>query len=87
MAMGLPVVVSNVGGIAEIVDADTGFLLTAGDARQLSESVNALLASAEKRSALGGAGRRKVEEKFAAEKTAGRLLDLMVKISESRQSA
>jgi glycosyltransferase involved in cell wall biosynthesis len=81
MAMGLPVVVSNVGGIAEIVDAHTGSLITAGDGRELTGAIHGLLSSAERRAALGKAGRRKVEERFAAERTAATLLELMARIS------
>lgn len=83
MATGLPVVVSNVGGIAEIVSPETGFLVEAGNGNELSSAVETLLADQEKRAALGRAGRRRVETKFSAELTSSRLLELLTEIAAS----
>ncbi len=81
MAMGLPVVVSDVGGISEIVDESTGYLIPAGSGRDLSQAALALLDDEERRRRLGAAGRRKAEEKFSAERTAERLLELMTSVA------
>jgi glycosyltransferase involved in cell wall biosynthesis len=84
MAMGLPVVVSDVGGIAEIVDDDTGFLIAPGDGLALSGAIDALLADSQRRRDLGVNGRRKAEQRFSARETAARLLALMTQIAGQR---
>jgi glycosyltransferase involved in cell wall biosynthesis len=86
MAMALPVVVSDVGGISEIVDPETGFLIPVGDARALHDALQALLESPERRTAMGHAGRCKVEAKFSAASTAQRLLELMAEITAEKRA-
>jgi glycosyltransferase involved in cell wall biosynthesis len=81
MAMGLPVVVSDVGGISEIVDASNGYLIPSGSGRDLAAAALALLDDEPRRIALGAAGRRKAEDKFSAERTAARLLELMNQVA------
>jgi alpha-maltose-1-phosphate synthase len=86
MAMGLPVVVSAVGGIPEIVqDRQTGYLVPPGNGHQLSEALAALLDAREAAEAMGAQGRKVVEEKFDAEKTAGRLLALLSTIAHNNR--
>lgn len=78
MAMGLPVVVSQVGGIADIVEhGRSGYLMDPNDARGLRDALEQLLKSAEHCRALGARGRQLVEQRFDARLTAERLLDLM----------
>lgn len=79
MAMRLPVVVSDVGGISEIVDERTGFLIGPGDGRSLRLAIDELLGSSERRAELGMAGRLRVEERFSAEGTAKSLLALVAR--------
>ena len=82
MAMGLPVVVSAVGGIPEIVqEGRTGYLVPPEDGLRLGEALEALLDMSEAAAAMGAQGRKAVEEKFDAEKTAARLLALLTTIS------
>jgi glycosyltransferase involved in cell wall biosynthesis len=82
MAMGLPVVVSAVGGISDIVEHERSGLLTEpGDARALTLALHALLGDAARRRAMGARGRKLVEERFDSEKTASSLLALMTRIS------
>jgi glycosyltransferase involved in cell wall biosynthesis len=86
MATGLPVVVSAVGGIPEIVqDGRTGYLVPPGDGLQLGEALAAILDSREAAEAMGMQGRKVVEEKFDAEKTAGRLLALLSTIARTNR--
>jgi glycosyltransferase involved in cell wall biosynthesis len=85
MAMGLPVVVSDVGGIAEIVDETNGYLIPAGSGQHLAEATLALLADETRRRELGRSGRHKAEQKFSAERTAERLLQLMERIARPRR--
>jgi glycogen synthase len=89
MACGTPVVASAVGGIPEVViHEDTGLLVpfeTAGSAaaepkdpqrfaRDLAAAVDTLMQSPEKRTAMGTASRRRVEEHFSWKSIARRTL-------------
>ena len=66
MAMGLPVVASRVGGLAEIVeDGRTGFLVKPGDAVELAGAVQRLMDSPDMRARMGQAGRRRAVEHFS----------------------
>ena len=61
----LPVVVSNVGGLPEVVvDGETGFVIPADDPPALAESLKRLIMNPELRSAMGTAGRRFVRRNY-----------------------
>ena len=65
MAAGLPVVASNVGGVAEIVeDGTTGVLVPPGEPTALAAAIAPLLVDATLRVRLGDAGRTRVRERF-----------------------
>nr|WP_255216528.1 glycosyltransferase family 4 protein [Pseudenhygromyxa sp. WMMC2535] len=65
MRAGLPVVASDVGGIAEaVLDGRTGALVPAADAGALARALAPLIADADRRVALGEAGRRRFVEAF-----------------------
>jgi glycosyltransferase involved in cell wall biosynthesis len=82
MAMGLPVVVSAVGGIPEIVDQGrSGFLIEPGDGRGLREAIESLLADPARRRELGARGRTIVEERFDAKKVSDKLIELLGEIA------
>jgi glycosyltransferase involved in cell wall biosynthesis len=58
MAAGLPVVATNVGGVAEAVeDGETGLLVPAADAEALARALERLVSDADLRRRLGAAGR------------------------------
>lgn len=77
MATGLPVVASDLGGIADIVQhGRTGYLLSPGDGRALAESVRHLIDTAGVRAAFGAAGRERAEQCFDAHINARRIVDL-----------
>ncbi len=68
MAMGLPVVVSNVGGAAEIVlPGETGFLFPVGDTMSLVSSIETM-SDPLKREAFGRAASKFVAANFAADR-------------------
>jgi glycosyltransferase involved in cell wall biosynthesis len=78
MACGLPVVISGVGGIPEIVvEGETGFLVAPGRGDSLLRAVRALLASPAVRQRLGGNGRRRAEQFFDARLQSGVALRIM----------
>jgi L-malate glycosyltransferase len=68
MALGIPVVISNVGGAAEIVrHGETGFLFPVRDTESLERSLEALFDPA-KRKAFGAAASKFVAANFTAER-------------------
>ena len=78
MAVGLPVIISRVGGTTEIVrDGETGFLITSDDAEGLRSSLGHLLADAALRQRMGAAGRATVEQEFNIAANVTELLTLI----------
>ena len=66
MACGIPVVGSNVGDIAELIeDRKTGFLVRAGDFVAMADAVIRLLKDNELREIFGYSARRLAEQKFS----------------------
>jgi glycosyltransferase involved in cell wall biosynthesis len=85
MAMGLPVITTDVGGIREIViDGENGFLVPAGDEGALLEPLRALIADTELRRRLGSSGRRSVETKFNLKTMAETTVEFLVKAATTR---
>ncbi len=67
-ACGVPVVVSNVGGLPEVVeDGVTGFIVPPEDPAAAATAMERLIASKELRVRMGAAGRDRVERLFAWE--------------------
>ena len=82
MGCGLPVVVSDAGGTADIVDPGVnGYITKAGDGRELGEALESLLSDADRRASMGVQGRRIAEERFGLDKTARVTLDLVADIA------
>jgi glycosyltransferase involved in cell wall biosynthesis len=80
MALGVPVITSVVGGIAElIVDDETGFLVPPGDANALAAAVQRVLdpQSSEVVDRVRAAAREKVEREFDLHGEAARLAELL----------
>ena len=71
MALGKPVVATDVGGTREAVDEGvTGYVVPPDDAGTLAERIERLLADDAVRAAMGVAARRRAEERFSVEKNA-----------------
>jgi len=71
MAMGRPVVATNVGGNGEIiVDGENGLLVPPGDSNLLAEKLQSLLQDRELRQSIGENARRIVLERFSVERMA-----------------
>ena len=68
MAAGKPVVATNVGGSKEMIkDGITGYLVPPADSNAMANAIMDLLKSPEKAVAMGGMGRKVVQEKFTVE--------------------
>jgi len=73
-ACGVPVVVSDLGGLPELVTLKRdGEVVAAGDTRALAAALGGLLADPERALAMGRAARAKVEERFTPERHLSRL--------------
>ena len=75
MACGAPVVASRRGALPEVV-GDAGVLVDAEDERALAASLARVLAAPDEAAALVRRGRARAAE-FTAERTAGRVVDLL----------
>lgn len=74
MASGLPVVAFGVDGVSETVESGvTGRLVDAGDVDGMAAALDSLARRPRRRSEWGAAGRRRVERRFSAERTAGEI--------------
>ena len=69
MALGRPVIATDVGGTAELIrHGETGYLLPPGDAGALTRAMVELAADAARADELGAAGRRLQRERFSGER-------------------
>jgi len=75
MAMGVPVVATRTGGIAEtVVEGKTGMLVEPDDADSLAEAILCLIDDDELRESMGEAGRKRAQELFTFERVMEELL-------------
>ena len=75
MRAGLPVVASDVGGVAESVrDGETGFLVPRGDVEALRDRIERLLTDPALRVRLGGSGRERFIRDFTLDVSVARTL-------------
>ena len=87
-ACGVPVVVSRVGGMPEVVEhQQTGFLVPPGDEVALADALERLVTSQELRRSMGAAGRRFVLERYSWDATARIVEDLYDRILNSQPAA
>lgn len=75
-----PVVAMDVGGVREVVDAETGYLVKDRTPEGLAEGILYFLESEERRQRAGRAGRRRVLEQFEAQVQAPKWLKLLESI-------
>jgi glycosyltransferase involved in cell wall biosynthesis len=75
MRAGLPVVASDVGGVAESVrDGESGFLVARGDVAQLRDRIERLLADPHLRRRLGASGRERFVRDFTLDVSVAKTL-------------
>ncbi len=82
MAAGLPVVASDSGGTADIIaEGENGHIVAAGDQRALNAALDSLVASPERRLAMGRASRQRAEELFDLRITSRRTIERLQSLS------
>jgi glycosyltransferase involved in cell wall biosynthesis len=77
MALGKPCVGAAVGGIPEVIAHGLTGLVAAGEPAALAAALAPLVRSAEVRRVMGEAGRRRVRERFGADRQARAVGDLL----------
>jgi glycosyltransferase involved in cell wall biosynthesis len=86
MAMGLPVVTTDVAGAKELVaDGVTGFVRPQRDVSGLAAAAAALAGDAALRARMGAAGRRRVEREFSFTDRLSRVEDLYERVVAARE--
>jgi glycosyltransferase involved in cell wall biosynthesis len=85
MALGLPIVASDVPAIREVVEEGrNAVLVPRGDPHALAGAIGALLDRAEQREAFGRASRRRFEERFTLESVVPQMVELYRSVAASR---
>jgi glycosyltransferase involved in cell wall biosynthesis len=88
MATGLPVIISDVGGIADIiVQGETGYLIGRGDVHALRHRIRTLRGNQNLRQAMGVQARKRVEQKFSLERQTAFVLGLMAEAAQAAQAS
>lgn len=86
MRAGLPVIASDVGGVAEMVqDGVSGYLVSRADQPALLKAINLLLGSEELRHHMGRAGRALYQAHFTFEQMLASTLDIYARVIQGRQ--
>jgi glycosyltransferase involved in cell wall biosynthesis len=82
MAMELPIVSTDISGIAELVeDQHHGFLVPEKNSIALAAALAKLLAEPQRRQAMGQQGRQKVLQQFNLERNVGEIVDLFAQVT------
>ena len=86
MSMRLPVISTNVGAVAEMVDDGvTGFVVPPGDSVALDRAIARLLDDSELCRRMGAAGRARIERDFDAAVNVPRILSIMKATVDRRE--
>src|SRR6266545_3357076 len=87
MGAGLPVIASDVGGTADIIQpGENGFIVRANDAASLGDAIEALIDDADKRHAMGLRSRQLAEERFDLQTNARRTIGYLKQIAQAAVS-
>jgi glycosyltransferase involved in cell wall biosynthesis len=85
MAAGLPLVISDVSGVAQVIGNDEyGVKVPPGDAAALARAIRALADDPARRAALGAAAQQRVLEKFSVQAMVGKLARVYEEVSSRR---
>ena len=84
-ASGLPAIVTDVGGMAEmIVDGESGFVISPNDGARLEQLLRRFAEDPAERVTMGAAARTWAETMFDGRTNASRVVDLLLKIAKPR---
>jgi glycosyltransferase involved in cell wall biosynthesis len=86
-AAGLPAVATDVGGVREVVNEETGILVPRGDAAALAEGMLRMAGDAGRRESYGRAARRRAIERYGAERLLGDTDELYRELVATRLAA
>jgi phosphatidylinositol alpha-mannosyltransferase len=81
MACATPVVASDIPGYRDVMTPETGVSFPPGDADALADAVESLLADEPRRQAMGDAGRRLAQERYAWESIGKRLVGIYERLA------
>lgn len=85
MALGKPIVATQVGGVPEIViDYETGILVPPNDSQKLAEAILSLLENPLLRQRLGEAGQKRAKEFFTLESYCTKIENVIAKLLEHK---
>ena len=89
MACGVPVIASQLGGIPEVIDRPgaNGILVPSGDPAVVAEATNGLLASEEKRKAMGAGARERILADYTLSRMIQRTLEVYGRAIEREAKA
>lgn len=76
LACATPVVASDIPGYRDVMTPETTMAVPPGDVQALVGAVESLLADEPRREAMGAAGRRLAQERYAWDAIAGRLVEI-----------
>lgn len=86
-AAGLPAVATDVGGVREVVTADTGTVVPRGDIAALASAMVELAADAQRREWCGRAARRRALGRYGADRLLGDIDELYRELVAARPAA
>ena len=82
MALGLPIVASDLPAIREVVEPDrNAVLVPPGSPSELASAVEPLLGDEPRRKAMGARSRQIFEERFTLERSASRMIELFERVA------
>jgi glycosyltransferase involved in cell wall biosynthesis len=84
MASGVPVVASSVGGIPEIADESVARMVGPGDPQALAGAIERTRLDTAETAGRAKAARRRVQERFTAERNARTLFELYARLLAAR---
>ena len=84
MAMGLPVVATDVGSMREVVTTDVGMLVNPGDLEGLAQALTRMAEDRDLREKLGLSARKFQRDRFSSDRMREEMLDYFRELADRR---